>query len=100
MLAPRMLQRELNHYSKDNIRYVPTIEESLERLRNATHQQAVELYRDYLGSQSGVLTIVGDFNPQACLPLLKQTLAACTVAKPSAPLPPPLTTPPSPSHPP
>src|SRR5205807_10256965 len=42
MLAPRMLQRELTHYSKENIRYVPTIEESLERLRHVTHQQVVE----------------------------------------------------------
>ncbi len=91
MLAPRMLQRELNHYSKDNIRYVPTIEESLERLRNVTHQQVVELYRDYLGSQSGELTIVGDFDPQACLPILKQTLAGWTAAKPYARIASPLT---------
>src|SRR5258706_3034598 len=32
MLAPRMLQRELSPYSKDDIRYVPTIDESIERL--------------------------------------------------------------------
>ena len=30
MLAPRLLQRELNPYSRDDIRYVPTVEESIE----------------------------------------------------------------------
>ena len=91
MLAPRMLQRELTHYSKENIRYVPTIEESLDRLRHVTHPQVVELYRDYLGSQSGELTIVGDFDPKACLPILKQTLAGWTPAKPYARIASPLT---------
>jgi zinc protease len=83
-LAPRLLQRRLNPYSQDNIRYVPTIEESLERLRRVTHQQVVRLYRDYLGSQAGELTIVGDFDPNACLPLLKATLRGWTAAKPYA----------------
>jgi len=91
MLAPRMLQRELNHYAKEDIRYVPTIEESIERLRNVTHEQVVELYRDYLGSQSGELTIVGDFDPKACLPILKQTLAGWTAVKPYARITSPLT---------
>jgi len=45
---------------QDDVRYVPTLEESLERLHDATYQQVVDLYKNYLGSQSGELTIVGD----------------------------------------
>ena len=84
MLAPRRLQRELSPYPKDNIRYVPTIEESMERLQAATYDQVQQLYREYLGSQEGELTIVGDFDPDVCLPVLKQTLAGWKAAQPYA----------------
>jgi zinc protease len=82
MLAPRLLQRQLNPYPKEDIRYTPTIEESIERLKAATYEQVAQLYRDYLGSQAGELSIVGDFDPDACLPILKDTLAGWKAAKP------------------
>ncbi len=83
-LAPRLLQRQLNPYPKDDIRYVPTIEEAIERLRAATFDQVTQLYQDYLGSQAGELTIVGDFDPNACLPALKSALAGWKASKPYA----------------
>src|ERR1035441_6307724 len=84
MLAPRLLQRELNPYPKEDIRYTPTIEESIERLRGATYEQVAQLYLEYLGSQAGELTIVGDFDPQACLPILKAALNGWAATKPYA----------------
>ena len=82
MLAPRLLQRELNPYGKEDIRYVPTIDESIERVKNVSYDQVVELYRDYLGSQAGELTIVGDFDAPACLAVLKKSLQGWKAAKP------------------
>jgi zinc protease len=82
MLAPRLLQRTLNPYPKEDIRYNPTLEESIERLQAATYEQVAQLYRDYLGAQGGELTIVGDFDAAACLPILKDTLAGWKAAKP------------------
>jgi zinc protease len=84
MLAPRLLQRTLSPYPKDNIRYVPTIQESIERLQAATYDQVVQIYREYLGSQEGELTIVGNFDPDACLPVLKSALAGWKAARPYA----------------
>ncbi len=84
MLAPRLLQRALSPYPKDNIRYVPTIQESIERLQAANYDQVAQVYREYLGSQEGELTIVGDFEPDACLPVLKSALAGWKAAKPCA----------------
>jgi zinc protease len=81
MLAPRLLQRTLNPYSKDDIRYLPTIEESLERAKAVTYEQVVQLYRDYLGAQSGELTLVGDFDEPACLKVLKDTFAGWKTGK-------------------
>src|SRR5206468_758159 len=91
MLAPRMLQRELSPYAKDDIRYLPSVEESIERLKSVTYEQVVKLYREYVGSQAGELTIVGDFDPKACLPILKETLSGWKAAKPYARIPMPLT---------
>jgi zinc protease len=90
MLAPRSLQRELNPYSKEDIRYVPTVEESVERLQAVKYEQITTLYHDYLGSQEGELTIVGDFDPKACLPILKETLSGWKAAKPYARIPMPI----------
>ena len=83
-IAPRLLQRELNPYPKDDIRYVPTMEESIERLKAANCDQVAKLYHDYLGSQAGELTIVGDFDPDTCLPALKAALAGWKAAQPYA----------------
>jgi zinc protease len=82
MLAPRLLQRQLNNYSKDDIRYIPTIEESIERLKAASYEQVAQLYREYLGSQAGELSIVGEFDTNACLPILKEALGGWRGAKP------------------
>ena len=92
MLAPRLLQRTLSPYPKDDIRYLPTIEESIERLQAVTYGQVVQLYRDYLGSQAGELTVVGDFDTDACLPVLKSALAGWKAAKPYARIASPITT--------
>lgn len=89
-LGPRLLQRELSPYPADNIRYVPTVEESIDRLKQATYPQVVQLYRDYLGSQAGELTIVGDFDAEACLAPLRDALKGWKAAKPYARIPMPI----------
>jgi len=81
-LAPRLLQRLLNPYSPDNIRYIPTIDESIERARSATYEQVTKLYRDYVGSQAAELTMVGDFDQEACLKILEKALAGWKAPNP------------------
>ena len=39
MLAPRQLSRQLNPYPKDDIRYEPTVEESIARTKAVTYEQ-------------------------------------------------------------
>ena len=90
MLGPRLLQRLLSPYPADDVRYLPTVEESIERMRRATYDQVVELYKEYLGSQAGELTLVGDFDPEVCLPLLREALAGWQAVKPYARIPMPL----------
>jgi zinc protease len=84
MLGPRLLERELNPYPQDDVRYVPTIEEAVERLQAATYEQVAELYRDYLGSQAGELTMVGDLDADACIAALRPALSGWKASKPYA----------------
>src|SRR6185503_12224682 len=64
-----------------DIRYSPTIEESIERAKSVTYENVAQLYREYLGSQAGELTIVGDFDEAACLKILNDTLAGWKAPK-------------------
>jgi len=84
MLAPRQLQRQLNPYPKEDIRYEPTVEESIERTQAVRYDQVTQLYREYLGAQAGELTIVGDFDANTCLAMMREALAGWPAAKPYA----------------
>jgi zinc protease len=66
-LAVRALLRKINPYPPEDIRYVPTVEESLERLDKVTLEQVKKLYAEQLGGTSGEFVVVGDFEPSAAL---------------------------------
>ena len=83
-IAPRVLERTLAPYPADDLRYTPTIAESIERLQATTYAQVAQLYHQYLGAQAGELTIVGDFDPATCLPILTNLFAGWKADKPYA----------------
>ena len=83
-LGINQLQRTVSPYPKDDVRYVPTIEESIERLKAVSVAQIQTLYRDYLGASHGELSIVGDFEPSEVLPVLEQTFKGWASKKPYA----------------
>ncbi len=62
-LAQRALQRKLTPFPKENIRYVPTIEESIERVKATTLEKVKDLYAKQVAPQAGELVAVGDFDP-------------------------------------
>jgi zinc protease len=64
-LALRSLERQLNPYSKTDIRYQPTYEEEIARLDEATLDQVKQLYSKQLSGQAATLVIVGDFGDAA-----------------------------------
>jgi zinc protease len=61
-LARNYLQRQLNPFPKDNIHYVPTITESMERLDKMTRSDIVQIYNEQLGGAVGEIAFVGDFD--------------------------------------
>jgi zinc protease len=64
-LASTALRRALRPYPKDDVRYVPTIEEDISRVKAVTLEQVKEVYAKQLGATAGELTGVGDFDPEA-----------------------------------
>jgi zinc protease len=73
-LAIRSLQRRLAPYPKDDVRYIPSIEDSIERLDAVTVEQVRKLYTEQVGGQHGELVVVGDFVPASTLKQMDDAL--------------------------
>ncbi len=65
-LAGRALFRKLSPYPKDDVRYVPTMEETLALIDAVTVDDVKKLYGQ-VGGQNGELAVVGDFDQEATL---------------------------------
>jgi zinc protease len=83
-LAGIAVERKLNPYQKDDVRYVPTVDESIERTKAVTLDQIKKVYADYLGAGAGELTIVGDFDPEPTLSLIRPALSGWRAKMPYA----------------
>jgi zinc protease len=66
-LASLALQRKLSPYPSEDVRYVPTLEENIERVNATTLDDVRKLYEEQVGAVDGQLVIVGDFDPQPTL---------------------------------
>jgi zinc protease len=70
-LAQRDVQRKLNPYPPEDVRYVPTVADSVARLELATVEQLRKIYEDQLGAQAGEVVVIGDFDPESTPKLLQ-----------------------------
>jgi len=75
-LARNKLNRALSPYSKDDVRYVPTLEETLDRAKQVALEQIKTLYETQIGGSHAELAVVGDFEPESTLRLVKEVLSA------------------------
>ena len=74
-LAFTAMQRKLSPFPKGTYRYVPTIEETIERVEAVTIDKVRSFYKEFLGGTHGEVTIVGDFDSDAALDKVKSMLA-------------------------
>ncbi len=72
-LALTEIQRKLAEYPKDDVRYIPSIEEMIERLQATTLAQVRTVY-GMVSSQAGELTAVGDFDANTVVAGLQPAL--------------------------
>jgi zinc protease len=82
--ALNQIQRILSPYPSDDVRYVPTLDEQIDRLKKCSSEQVSALYHDYLGADRGEIVIIGDFDPSEVLPVLAKTLEGWAAGKPYA----------------
>jgi zinc protease len=73
-LGTNRLARALSPFGKDDVRYVPTIEESLARAESVTLEQLKGLYETQLGAAKVEVGVVGDFDADATLAAVKGIL--------------------------
>lgn len=64
VLASLAVRRALAPYEPGNIRYVPTLEERIERFRELTVEDVKRIHQSQLNGECGEITAVGDFDPE------------------------------------
>jgi zinc protease len=64
-LALQSFRRKLKPYPKDDIRYIPTYAESLERLEKVSRGDVARFYQEQVGASMGEIAFVGDFDADA-----------------------------------
>src|SRR5262249_2414384 len=80
--AIKHMQRKLSPYAKEDVRYVPTIEEDIARVKAVTRDQVVKLYAEQLGAQDGALAVIGDFDPESTIKQVQELLDDCKARVP------------------
>ena len=77
-LARVAVSRYLSPYPSDDVRYVPTVEEDIERWKGLSRADVARLYSEFLSGQDGELAVVGDFDPEELQPLVESLVADWT----------------------
>jgi zinc protease len=95
MLGANALSRKQSPYPPTDIRYVPTIDEQIARLKATQYKDVIKLHEEFVGAQNGELSIVGDFDPAQVKPLLEKMFSGWQASRPyeriATPTPPGLT---------
>jgi zinc protease len=73
-LAEEAVASHFNVYARNDVRYVPTIKDSIAETKAIKLEDVKKFYADFYGSNYGQLSIVGDFDEKTIEPLLPQAL--------------------------
>ena len=80
-LARVAVYRHLGEYPADDVRYVPTVQEEIERWKNLRQEEVVDLYSKFVSGQYGEVAVVGDFDIEEVAPALDKTLGGWTTSE-------------------
>src|SRR5262249_36255803 len=76
------LERQTKPWPKDNVRYVPTLQEQIDRLKKVELKDVEAVYRQLWGANQVASAVVGDFDEVATRGALEQGLAAWNAVAP------------------
>ncbi|HYV45433.1 MAG TPA: pitrilysin family protein [Myxococcaceae bacterium] len=74
VVAFTRMSQAASPYPKDDVRYVPSMDESIERLKALKLADVESLYRSLWGASAGEVVVVGDFDAAAVKAALEKAL--------------------------
>jgi len=86
-LGSNAFQRLLNPYPRGDVRYTETIEEGLADVKAITREQLVKFHKEFYGTSTGQVSVVGDFDDAAVEKQIASLLGGWKAAKPFARVP-------------
>jgi zinc protease len=81
-LAMMEMRRRLAPYPRDDVRYVPTVDEQIESLKAVEIDDVKKLYKELLGAGHAEIAVIGDFDPSEITNILADALKNWTSDKP------------------
>jgi zinc protease len=81
-IVQRAYSRHWSQYPRGDIRYVPTVDEEIERLRSMNVQRLREFHTGFYGASNAEVAIVGDFDADAIRALVAAKLDGWKSPKP------------------
>lgn len=74
-LVGNAIQRHLNPYPKDDVRYIKTIEEEIQAIKDVKLEDCKQFYKDFYGANNATIAIVGDFEEAEVKSTISKQLA-------------------------
>ena len=71
-------------YDEGHVFYTPSIDEMIARAKTVTLEQARDFWASFYGAEGGTVSIVGDFDPDEIVPVLKEILGGWSANQPYA----------------
>jgi zinc protease len=81
-LAPLALTRAVNRFSRDDVRYVGTIDEQIADVNNVSLEDVRKFHSRFYGASHGEAVIVGQFNEAAVRSAVAELLGGWSAATP------------------
>ncbi|OIO04514.1 MAG: insulinase family protein [Elusimicrobia bacterium CG_4_10_14_0_2_um_filter_56_8] len=81
-LATQKFYRHLAPYPQDDIRYSPTFDEQIARVKAVTLEQVKAFHKEFYGASAGQLAVVGDFDPKEIKALSEELFGGWVSPKP------------------
>ncbi|MFO0925134.1 MAG: pitrilysin family protein [Pirellulales bacterium] len=75
MLATTVMSQALSDYRQGDVRYAPSLAESKQMLESVTLDEVKAIYQEQVSAAKGEIAIVGDFDPDQALEVLKPILS-------------------------
>ena len=75
LLRAAMWRHLGSRYPQDHVLYAPTLDEKIARAQAVTMAEARDFWSAFYGAEGGTLAIVGDFDPDEIVPVIKEAFA-------------------------